>query len=599
MESGEYGEGSDADRSQLIRLSKCLGDAMRTCYDNEMEICEQNYASKDNYPKTKIIDDEVKKCKTKEHNGKFNKKVGDVLNKLDNAQYKTNINNNEEITIDKSINRKVYNESLINKSSEKDNNTKRTNQDNIYENLRYDEYDEGPFVINVESNSKNIGKIHQMSLGRLIFQKHAEFKQAITEIKAIGKNKIKIEVNDFKVANKLINDRVFMENNMRSYIPTYTLIKKGVIYDVDTDFSEAYIKDNIVSEIPILGIKRILKKVNNEYRKTTVCILIFRGQRIPEKVSIHAVKCRVATYNKITQCFNCLRYGHVTRQCRSGTRCSQCAENHNYKDCPNKKEHPKCALCEGNHLGLDKKCEAYIRQKKIKEIMEYNNIGFNEASRIVDNRPYANAFATKLELQSKETFPTLATGHHQSTLMNKESNTNIFPKKRKILNTTNNHRTNKIYGTMTNVQDKSINTFQIIRPTSSRVASSLKIESRNIRRNIDGDRKSSEVSSNIQETTYSLVNKEINKVEEERRRNIKKELKEIIKNIREKIFNKEKLDNEEIWLNIDQEIESICNRNVSKKPSVESAENIKKKKEENQNLQTEFEEINQPENYWS
>uniref|UniRef100_A0A6M2DS07 Putative product n=1 Tax=Xenopsylla cheopis TaxID=163159 RepID=A0A6M2DS07_XENCH len=488
---------------------------MRTCYDNEMEICEQNYASKDNYPKTKIIDDEVKKCKTKEHNGKFNKKVGDVLNKLDNAQYKTNINNNEEITIDKSINRKVYNESLINKSSEKDNNTKRTNQDNIYENLRYDEYDEGPFVINVESNSKNIGKIHQMSLGRLIFQKHAEFKQAITEIKAIGKNKIKIEVNDFKVANKLINDKVFMENNMRTYIPTYTLIKKGVIYDVDTDFSEAYIITN------------------------------------------------------------------------------------NYKDCPNKKEHPKCALCEGNHLGLDKKCEAYIRQKKIKEIMEYNNIGFNEASRIVDNRPYANAFATKLELQSKETFPTLATGHHQSTLMNEESNTNIFPKKRKILNTTNNHRTNKIYGTMTNVQDKSINTFQIIRPTSSRVASSLKIESRNIRRNIDGDRKSSEVSSNIQETTYSLVNKEINKVEEERRRNIKKELKEIIKNIREKIFNKEKLDNEEIWLNIDQEIESICNRNVSKKPSVESAENIKKKKEENQNLQTEFEEINQPENYWS
>ncbi|XP_026475920.1 uncharacterized protein LOC113381160 [Ctenocephalides felis] len=274
-----------------------------------------------------------------------------------------------------------------------------------------------------------------MALGRKIFNKHPEMDKYIKEIKAIGINKIKIECYDYKFTNKLVADHIFSEIGARAYIPLSTVIKKGVIYDVDTELSEEHTLKHIKSEVEILEVKRILKKQNNDYVKTPVCVLTFRGQRLPEKVTIHAVKCRVSQYNKIIQCYNCLRYGHVTTQCRSSVRCGHCSGNHNYKECDNREEEPKCALCGNGHQAISKNCEVYKKQIKLKEIMEFNNASYNEAKRILENRPYANIITTRLDLQNKKVFPDIQ-DHQQRTKDKEPENMEVNqPKKRRLHNT--------------------------------------------------------------------------------------------------------------------------------------------------------------------
>ncbi|XP_026471499.1 uncharacterized protein LOC113375767 [Ctenocephalides felis] len=276
---------------------------------------------------------------------------------------------------------------------------------NKYKNLKYPENDIGPYSIYVESVNSISGNLKQMTIGRLIFKKIPQFTNSILDIKAIGRNRIKITVNDYTIANYLINNDIFIENNLKTFIPTHLLIRKGVIYDVDSDLTEEEIITNLYSEVPILEVKRIHKKIDNERKSTRVCIVTFRRQKLPEKVSIFAVKCRVATYNRMIQCFNCQRYGHVTNQCKSKARCSHCSDEHKYKDCTNKQKNPTCALCQEDHKAMDKTCPKYEEHCKIKMTMEENNLSYMEAKYLINNKSYANAVG--FDSGDKSTFPDL------------------------------------------------------------------------------------------------------------------------------------------------------------------------------------------------
>ncbi|XP_026471366.1 putative uncharacterized protein DDB_G0267716 [Ctenocephalides felis] len=106
-------------------------------------------------------------------------------------------------------------------------------------------------------------------------------------------------------------------------------------------------------------------------------------------------------------------------ECRSSVRCGHCSGNHNYKECDNREEEPKCALCGNGH----------------QEIMEFNNASYNEAKRILENRPYANIITTRLDLQNKKVFPDIQ-DHQQRTRDKEPENTEVNqPKKRRLHNT--------------------------------------------------------------------------------------------------------------------------------------------------------------------
>lgn len=62
-------------------------------------------------------------------------------------------------------------------------------------------------------------------------------------------------------------------------------------------------------------------------------------------------------HREVTQCMNCLRFGHGTRNCSMASRCSTCGGNHQNEACDQMEEsQPKCANCGEKHRATDKNC---------------------------------------------------------------------------------------------------------------------------------------------------------------------------------------------------------------------------------------------------
>lgn len=156
------------------------------------------------------------------------------------------------------------------------------------------------------------------------------------------------------------------ENSLQAYIPESILYRKGIIRNIDPELSNDEIKNVIFSNTPIKDIRRITKKqlINNTLKiiNSQTIVISFRGQNLPETISIYGARCYVQSYiYKITQCENCLHFGHVSRQCRTKIRCKNCGDKHDTSSCtyipPNNT--PFCINCQGNHTATDKNCPKY------------------------------------------------------------------------------------------------------------------------------------------------------------------------------------------------------------------------------------------------
>jgi hypothetical protein len=68
---------------------------------------------------------------------------------------------------------------------------------------------------------------------------------------------------------------------------------------------------------------------------------------------------------RITQCFKCQKYGHISHACLNAQKCGFCGEGHSTEACPDKTQatHKKCAGCNGgNHTSWSKDCPARIKE---------------------------------------------------------------------------------------------------------------------------------------------------------------------------------------------------------------------------------------------
>lgn len=209
-----------------------------------------------------------------------------------------------------------------------------------------------------------------MSLGRLIINKLQLKGNDILNIHKVGRNRIKLQLENFSLANKLLNSDLLTSNSLRGYIPETILFRKGIIRNVDTSLPTEEIKKIIQTDISIKDIRRITRKsmnTNNEvtYVDTQTLVITFRGQVLPNHV--------------VTQCQNCYRFGHISLQCKSLPRCCNCGDNHSTQTCNQQNSQSICINCKGSHRATDLSCPVYEDHKKIKEYMAYNHVGFKEA----------------------------------------------------------------------------------------------------------------------------------------------------------------------------------------------------------------------------
>jgi phage gp45-like len=73
---------------------------------------------------------------------------------------------------------------------------------------------------------------------------------------------------------------------------------------------------------------------------------------------------RFLTDTKVTQCFRCQKYGHVSKACKGRAACAYCAGGHDSRQCTEKDGTVRmCTLCKGNHAAWSATCR--IKQREI------------------------------------------------------------------------------------------------------------------------------------------------------------------------------------------------------------------------------------------
>ena len=101
------------------------------------------------------------------------------------------------------------------------------------------------------------------------------------------------------------------------------------------------------------------------------------------KIGYLNVKVEVYIPNPL-RCFNCQKYGHGKKFCKSAAVCARCGESHPNDanvQCTNP---PKCANCSGNHPAYSKDCPRWTIEKQVQQVKATNNISFVEARRKVE-----------------------------------------------------------------------------------------------------------------------------------------------------------------------------------------------------------------------
>lgn len=101
-----------------------------------------------------------------------------------------------------------------------------------------------PFLVHVESLNGNIGNLHPLSIGKILY-KHLNFNDPISNIQKIGTNLIGINFKRFQDANSFISNHSFLPDNWIPYIPNYKICRTGIVRGVSLDFS----LDDIIQSI--------------------------------------------------------------------------------------------------------------------------------------------------------------------------------------------------------------------------------------------------------------------------------------------------------------------------------------------------------------
>ena len=162
-----------------------------------------------------------------------------------------------------------------------------------------------------------------------------------------------VTLHDRTSANKLLNKPCFIEANIKASIPAHKLNRQAIIRDVPLDFSEEEILNFLQSSIPILGVRRLNRKLLSkdaankaELLPTRTILLTFNGQSLPNDVFLFLVRYNLEVYVPPTKmCFKCFRYGHFQSLCRSKTALCMRCEGPSYQApdvCPNRENQPKC-----------------------------------------------------------------------------------------------------------------------------------------------------------------------------------------------------------------------------------------------------------------
>lgn len=200
----------------------------------------------------------------------------------------------------------------------------------------------------------------------------------VLQIKYVNAYKILFKFHKEESADRLIRCKFFIEKEYRCQKTFEVGVSYGIIKDIDLELSEEDLRQDLNSETPIIGIKRLQKRKKDfeGFEDSESVRLCFKGPTLPSYVYTYGTRVKVEPYVfSVTQCSNCWRFGHNHKTCSNKTTCPKCGKYH--PNCENTIY--KCVNCSGQHMALAKQCPVYVKERKVREVMAVNNCTYKKA----------------------------------------------------------------------------------------------------------------------------------------------------------------------------------------------------------------------------
>ncbi|KFM71607.1 Hypothetical protein in type I retrotransposable element R1DM, partial [Stegodyphus mimosarum] len=198
--------------------------------------------------------------------------------------------------------------------------------------------------------------------------------KSLTKIRRGG---VLIEMNkreEIQILEEAIKENQKLKKIMEPKRPI-KLNPRVIIYNVDKDISGEGLKDYLIKRNIELENADIEVKfsMNAKYGTNWVISIdpnSYQKLMKTKKVNIQWSRKNIREYLKITQCINCLKFGHTKRTCNMEKCCSKCLnQGHIHSECKEKEN--KCVNCshanEIHKLNLDTKHNSFDKGCACKE----------------------------------------------------------------------------------------------------------------------------------------------------------------------------------------------------------------------------------------
>ncbi|KAH1015764.1 hypothetical protein HUJ04_007099 [Dendroctonus ponderosae] len=219
---------------------------------------------------------------------------------------------------------------------------------------------------------------------RMKLKKNPEYPTAIgllrniKAIKNIGLNRVCIKFISAEAANLFIKNKNLEGKGYNVFIPLNFTTSKGLVREIDLDFSETELLESCSCKSDIINIKRLNRKIFRndkiEYLPAGTCLFTFKGTIMPKEIEFFRLPLPVSMYiPSVTQCFSCLLYGHTKKNCKGQKNCFNCGEKNaqSHKIMITGEDKPaytcdtKCHFCHEPHKS------SYKKMSRIHEITRY------------------------------------------------------------------------------------------------------------------------------------------------------------------------------------------------------------------------------------